>query len=61
MVLSLISCKCARKCQDSGCSCILNGLKCTIAYKLQDCSNMAEEDVKDKLDSSDTNIDSDDN
>ena len=60
-VLSLISCKCTRSCHHSDCSCMLNGLKCTMACKLQNCSNMAQEAVEDKLDSSDTEYDSDDN
>ena len=50
-VLSLISCKCTRRCQHSDCSCMLNGLKCAMAFKLQNCSNMAQEAVEDKLDS----------
>ena len=46
-VLSLISCKCTRRCHYSDCSCMLNGLKCTIAYKFQNRSNMAQESVED--------------
>ena len=30
-VLSLISCKCTQRCHHSDCSCMLNGLKCTMA------------------------------
>ncbi|KAG0729479.1 hypothetical protein GWK47_030252 [Chionoecetes opilio] len=38
VVLNLISCTCRRTCRPSDCSCILNGLKCTVVCKLQGCS-----------------------
>ena len=60
-VLSLISCKCTRRCHYSDCSCMLNGLKCTIACKLQNCYNMAQESVEDIQDSSDSDSDIEDN
>ena len=40
---------------------MLNGLKCTIACKLQNCCNMAQESVEDIQDSSDGDSDSEDN
>ena len=35
VVLRLLSCKCARDCRPNDCTCIVNGLKCTAACKLQ--------------------------
>ena len=58
-VLSLISCKCTWRLFRL--SCMLNGLKCTIACKLQNCCNMAQESVEDIQDSSDSDSDSEDN
>ncbi|KAG0717966.1 hypothetical protein GWK47_053388 [Chionoecetes opilio] len=45
VVLNLISCTCRRTCRPSDCSCILNGLKCTVVCKLQGCSNMVQDDA----------------
>ena len=57
VVLSLLSCICARSCRPNDCTCIVNGLKCTAACKLQTCSNMAGDDDEpenDQQDSSDS-------
>ncbi len=59
VVLSLISCKCARSCRQLDCSCMIIGLKCTAACKLQSCTNMAQED-DDYDDGADIEQDSDD-
>ena len=53
----LLSCKCARACRPNDCTCIVNGLKCTAACKLQTCPNMADDDDEpenDQQDSSDS-------
>lgn len=54
IVLTLICCKCSRSCRKSDCSCILNGLRCTAACKLQTCSNMEDDDTDIELDFADT-------
>ena len=57
VVLSLLSCKCARACRPNDCTCIVNGMKWTAACKLQTCSNMAgvdDEPENDQQDSSDS-------
>ena len=57
-VLTLMSCRCARACQPSNCTCIMNNLKCTPACKLLTCSNMADheddEDDEQQADSDDS-------
>ncbi|KAG0725469.1 hypothetical protein GWK47_038592 [Chionoecetes opilio] len=42
------------------CSCILNGLKCTVVCKLQGCSNMVQDDAIVAQDANDSDGDSDD-
>ena len=57
VVLSLLSCKCARACRPNDCTCIVNVLMCTAACKLQTCTNMAGDDDEpenDQQDSSDS-------
>ncbi|KAG0710022.1 hypothetical protein GWK47_023661 [Chionoecetes opilio] len=58
--LDLISCTCRRTCRPSDCSCILNGLKCTVVCKLQGCSNMVQDDAIVAQDANDSDGDSDD-
>ncbi|CAM1318477.1 Uncharacterised protein r2_g2648 [Pycnogonum litorale] len=60
VVLNLISCTCRRMCRPSDCSCILNGLKCTVVCKLQGCSNMVQEDAIVTQDTNDSDGNSDD-
>ncbi|KAG0719028.1 hypothetical protein GWK47_051331 [Chionoecetes opilio] len=60
VVLNLISCTCRRTCRPSDCSCILNGLKCTVVCKLQGCSNMVQDDAIVAQDANDSDGDSDD-
>ena len=60
VVLGLMSCKCSRMCRPSDCSCILNGLKCTAACRMQTCSNMVHDEEELQQDSEDSS-DSDDN
>ncbi|KAG1714163.1 hypothetical protein GQR58_001793 [Nymphon striatum] len=50
VVLGLLSCKCFRSCRPSDYTCIVNGLKCTAACKLQTCSNMASDDEESEHD-----------
>ncbi|KAG0713043.1 hypothetical protein GWK47_017098 [Chionoecetes opilio] len=57
---NLISCTCRRTCRPSDCSCILNGLKCTVVCKLQGCSNMVQDDAIVAQDANDSDGDSDD-
>ncbi|KAG0697410.1 hypothetical protein GWK47_026341 [Chionoecetes opilio] len=59
-LLNLISCTCRRTCRPSDCSCILNGLKCTVVCKLQGCSNMVQDDAIVAQDANDSDGDSDD-
>ena len=59
-VLNLISCSCARRCLASDCSCMLNGLKCTIVCRLQNCCNMAQKADVEKQDTGDSDSDSED-
>ena len=47
-VLSVIFCIYARRCLPSVCSCMLNGLTCTIVGKLKKCCNTAEENDEKK-------------
>ena len=56
VVLSLLSCKCDRTCRPNDYTCIVNGLKCTAACKLQTCSNIGDDDKpeNDQQDSSDS-------
>jgi len=58
IVLALIACKCARYCVPQDCSCIINGLKCTAACKLQNCTNTPPDD--DDLHCADESSDSSD-
>ena len=53
VVLSLLSCKCAPACRPNDCTCIVTGLKCTAACKLQTCSNMAGDDDEPENDQQD--------
>ena len=48
-VLGLMSCKCSCSCKSPECSCILNGLKCTPACRLQTCSNMEDDEYDEEL------------
>ena len=57
-LLEFLSCKCARNCQLPSCQCMVNGLKCTEACRLQTCDNM--KDVEDAEDFVDSDSDSDD-
>ena len=43
-VLDLLSCNCRRVCKAPHCSCIGNGLKCTLMCKLQTCENRLQDD-----------------
>lgn len=59
VVLGLMSCKCSRLCEKD-CPCVMNGLRCTPAYKLQDCTNMEDdEDGPNDTDDSDGESDED--
>ncbi|KAG0722117.1 hypothetical protein GWK47_045073 [Chionoecetes opilio] len=49
-----------RTCRPSDCSCILNGLKCTLVCKLQGGSNMVQDDAIVAQDANDSDGDSDD-
>jgi len=53
IVLSLMACKCPRVCAEDSCICIHNELPCTPACKLQNCTNMTEEDDTDPVQDSD--------
>ena len=46
VVLELMSCRCSRNC-DKDCPCVMNGLRCTPACKLQECTNMQHDDDDD--------------
>lgn len=60
VVLSLMACKCPRVCVGDSCICIMNGLPCTPACKLQNCTNMTDEDDTDPVQEiDDSDIDSD--
>ena len=60
IVLSLMACKCPRVCAEDSCTRIQNGLPCTPACKLHNCTNMTEEDDTDPVqESDDSDIDSD--
>ena len=57
VVKGLLVCKCSRSCGND-CPCVQNGLKCTPACKLQNCSNIQvgdssdeEEQIQDRMDS----------
>uniref|UniRef100_UPI00358F38F6 uncharacterized protein n=1 Tax=Myxine glutinosa TaxID=7769 RepID=UPI00358F38F6 len=56
-VLGFLSCKCKRICQLPSCQCMVNGLKCADACRLETCDNMKDDDVNDDfidLDNSDS-------
>ena len=53
-VLGFLSCKCMKNCQLPSCQCMVNGLKCTEACKLQTCGNMKDDDDSLDSDSSDS-------
>lgn len=46
VILEFISCRCIRSCQLPGCECMASGLKCTNECRLQDCTNMTDENDK---------------
>ena len=46
VVLELMSCRCSRNCDKDG-PCVMNGLRCTPACKLQVCTNMQNDDDDD--------------
>lgn len=55
--LEFLSCKCRRVCKVPDCPCLSNGLKCTDACYLKDCSNMrSEDDEQNEQDISDEEI-----
>lgn len=59
VVLELLSCKCRRVCKLPQCGCLVNGLKCSEACYLKDCTNMytdEDENVQQEQDSSDDEI-----
>ena len=57
MVLELMSCRCSRNC-DKDCPCVMNGVRCTPACKLQECTNMHDDDDgSSDLDESDSDSD----
>ena len=58
-VPSLLSCKCTRSYRPSGCTCIINELKCPEACELLTCSNMANDDEEHHQDKN-VSCDSDD-
>ena len=58
-VLSLISCKCTQRCHYSDCSCMFNGLKCTIPANSKIVATW-HRNLLDIQDSSDSDSDSDD-
>jgi len=43
VVLELMSSRCCRNC-DKDCPCVMNELRCTPACKLQECTNMQDDD-----------------
>ena len=59
IVLSLMSCKCARSCKAGSCPCIDNGLPCTPACKLQECENMKEDELEIIQDKNESDSDDD--
>ena len=46
VVLEFLSCKCSKECKAPTCPCITNGLKCTEACRLSDCSNFSAQDLQ---------------
>ena len=46
-LLLLISCQCQRGCDSNRCSCVHAGLRCTDAFRCDDCSNKDRPDVDD--------------
>ena len=51
VVLEFLACNCKKECKLPDCQCLANGLKCSPACTLQNCTNIAEND-DDQLDSS---------
>ena len=45
-VLSLLSCKCSRKCILPHCTCLFNGLKCSEMCKKKNCDNQPNDDLE---------------
>ena len=56
VVLELMACKCPRRC-DETCPCVMNGLSCTPACRLQDCTNMQDENEVQSDDMEDSDSD----
>jgi len=58
VVLELMSCRCSRKKCDKYCPCVMNGFHCTPAHKLQECTNIQDDDDdgSSDLDESDSDI-----
>ncbi|KAG0710132.1 hypothetical protein GWK47_023437 [Chionoecetes opilio] len=60
VVLNLISCTCRRTCRPSDCSCILNGLKCTVVWEAAGMLQHGADDAIVAQDANDSDGDSDD-
>ena len=43
-LLEFLSCSCARSCKLPTCTCLTNGLKCTVMCRLRACNNRAEKE-----------------
>ena len=54
VVIEFLSCKCSRVCKLPTCTCLANGLKCTVTCKLQECNNWQEEDSATQSESEDS-------
>ena len=50
-VLALLSCKCSRSCKLPSCTCLANGLKCSVMCKFRFCENQPQDDSSDELSS----------
>ncbi len=59
-VFEFMACKCSKKCALPGCECLVNGLKCSPACKLQTCDNMYQEEDVLANESSDSEYEDDD-
>ena len=56
-VLQLMSCTCLRVCKLPSCQCLVHGIPCTDACRLQTCDNMKSEDNDLEIDDDDDDDD----